>query len=94
MVGSPFGAGLIPSGVAIDPAGKFAYVSSDRDVFAFRIKPNGALTEVKGSPFRAGPTVVGVAIDPTGRFAYVTNRTSSNVFAYKINAASGTLKKK
>lgn len=75
--GSPFAAGSSPWQVAIDPAGKFAYVanlgssSSSSNVSAYTINPSGgALTQVQGSPFAAGrdyPTAV--AIDPTGEFA-------------------------
>ncbi len=90
--GSPFAAGTSPSGVAIDPTGKFAYVpnSGDNDVSAYTINASsGALTQLKGSPFAAGYQPRKVAIN--GTFVYVTNFDSNNVSAYAINAKSGAL---
>jgi 6-phosphogluconolactonase len=53
--------------MAIDAAGKFAYVansgSNSNDVSGYAINAkNGALTPVKGSPFAAGYGPIGVAI--------------------------------
>ena len=47
----------IPSAVAVDPTGKFAYVGNDgsNNISAYAIDANtGALTPVTGSPFSAG----------------------------------------
>lgn len=60
-------AGERPEGVAIDPTGKFAYVTNYRsnNVSAYTIDAHsGALTQVEGSPFKAGGGAQGVAIDP------------------------------
>jgi 6-phosphogluconolactonase (cycloisomerase 2 family) len=92
--GSPFSAGTEPSGVAIDPTGKFAYVSNygDNDVDAYTIDATtGALTAVKGSPFPTGEEPEYVAIDPKGKFAYVPNYESNSVSAYAIES-DGALK--
>ena len=67
---SPFSAGTEPSGVAIDPTGKFAYVSNygENNVDAYAIDATtGALTAVKGSPFATGEEPEYVAIDPEGQ---------------------------
>ncbi len=102
-----FAAGAYPYSVAIDPAGKFAYVANYLDQFgsaqtgavsAYTINPNtGALAVVAGSPFAAanwGP-VGGVAVDPKGRFAYAVNQgdavTPGPVSAYTIDRSSGAL---
>ena len=57
MTGSPFkDAGTDDQSMAVDPAGKFAYVTSagDNEISAFTIDPiSGALRKVKGSPFKA-----------------------------------------
>jgi 6-phosphogluconolactonase len=102
---SPFGAGTAPSGVAVDPAGKFAYVAnySSNNVYAYSINAtSGALKKVKGSPFKAGHYPYGVAVDPSGKFVYVTNSDvnpsqssggSGNISAYTVDATSGALKK-
>jgi DNA-binding beta-propeller fold protein YncE len=98
--GSPFAAGYDPSGVAIDPTGKFAYVSNGGpisgrypgNVSAYAINArSGALTQVEGSPFGADFGTSGVAINPSGKFAYATNYVSRDISAYAINASSGAL---
>jgi 6-phosphogluconolactonase (cycloisomerase 2 family) len=96
--GSPFEAGSGPGGVAVDPTGKFAYVtdtyydSGSGSVSAYTINAaTGALQQVTGSPFASGTSPVGVAIDPTGKFLYTANDGSNNVSAYRINASSGAL---
>ena len=88
--GSPFAAGTFPFSVAVDPTGKFAYVtnvsSNNNNVSAYSIGANGALTPVPGSPLAAGTFPTSVAVDPTGKFAYVTNVSNNNVSAYSIGA--------
>ena len=100
--GSPFKAGDFPQGVAIDPRGKFAYVTNagvcfnpnSYCVYAYTINASsGALRKVNGSPFRAGNLAYSVAIDPDGKFAYVTNYDGWNISAYAIERSSGALKK-
>jgi lactonase family protein with 7-bladed beta-propeller len=91
--GSPFAAGSGPISVAVDPTGKFVYVTNnnnDNTVSAYSVGSNGALAPVPGSPFAAGSGPVSVAVDPTGKFAYVANEGSfgvfSNVSAYTIDS--------
>ena len=63
--GSPFKAGTHPFWVAIDPTGKFAYVTNEDsdNVSGYAINASsGVLTQVKGSPFAAGDAPGGVAI--------------------------------
>jgi len=65
-----------PSGMAIDPAGRFLFVSSVNtpDLFAFTIDPTtGTLSAVPGSPFSLGcvspsaqPTVASTGCSPGG----------------------------
>ncbi len=102
VAGSPFAAGVSPTGVAITPDGKFAYVTNkfnaqhglDGDVSGFAIDPtSGALRAVPGSPFATGKFPTGVAITPNGKFAYVPAWQSHSVFAYAIDAHTGALEK-
>lgn len=87
VAGSPFAAGAGPNTVAVDPTGKFAYVSNccSENISAYKIRSSGALTPVAGSPFAAGYGPQGVAADPAGKFVYVANVVSNDVSAYKIN---------
>jgi DNA-binding beta-propeller fold protein YncE len=87
-----------PEGVAVDPTGKFVYVTNygSDNVSAYTIDTHrGLLTEVEGSPFTAGEGPQGVAIDPTGKFVYVTNRrsedVSADVSAYHIDQKNGAI---
>jgi|SRR5579863_2711322 len=100
--GSPFAAGPEPWGIAVDPTGKFAYVTNVTDggtsgasgsVSAYAINASsGVLTQLKGSPFPSGGIEPWeMTIGPAGRFAYVTNFYSDNVSAYAIDAKSGAL---
>jgi YVTN family beta-propeller protein len=86
------GAGAFPSAIAIDPSGKFAYVtnSNSNDVSMYTIDTaTGALTSV--GLIAAGTDPTSVAVDPSGKFAYVTNSGSNDVSMYTVNAATGTL---
>jgi len=86
----PAGAG--PDSVAVDPTGKFAYVTNfgSKDVSMYTID---AATEALASigTIAAGTGPVSVAVDPAGKFAYVTNFNSNDVSMYTIDAATGTL---
>jgi probable HAF family extracellular repeat protein len=98
MEGSPFHTGKSgPTSVAVDPAGRFLYVTNqnawDNDVAGFSMdRATGKLTPVPGSPFAdcSGPS--SIAIDPSGRFAYVSNLGSNSVSAFTIDEHSGRLK--
>ena len=84
--------GTSPSGVAVDPSGRFAYVTNQgaATVQAYTINQStGALTSVGTAATGAVP--IGVAVDPSGRFAYVTNYNANTVQAYTINQSSGAL---
>jgi 6-phosphogluconolactonase len=85
-----------PSGIAIDPEGRHAYVVSNAGVSAFSIDAEtGSLTPIPGSPFASvGGEAFGtasIAVDPSGRFAYVLNYFHNAVYAYAIDA-TGALK--
>jgi 6-phosphogluconolactonase len=85
-------AGTDPASVAVDPTGKFAYVtnSGSNDVSMYAINATtGALTSI--GTIAAGTGPASVAIDATGKFAYVTNSGSNDVSMYTINTTSGAL---
>ena len=87
--GSPFAAGGLPIGIAVDQSGHFAYVVNqiDATLSAFSIDRNsGALIEIGGSPFATGLSPTSVAIDPSSSFVYVANGGAGTVSAYTIGA--------
>jgi 6-phosphogluconolactonase len=97
---SPLKVGVGTSAVAVDPSGRFAYVSNNGasatdppTVRTYTIDSStGALTLVNGSAVTTGASPVAIGIEPSGRFAYVTSASSLNVFGYAINAITGVLK--
>jgi YVTN family beta-propeller protein len=89
-------AGAGPDSVAVDPAGKFAYVTNfeSNDVSVYTIDATtGALAST--GTIAAGPGPVSVAVDPAGKFAYVANwtgyETNGSVSMYTIDATTGAL---
>jgi 6-phosphogluconolactonase len=85
-------AGYGPDSVAVDPAGKFAYVANfgSNDVSMYTIDATtGALASI--GTIAAGTSPVSVAVDPAGKFAYVTNFNSNDVSMYTIDATTGAL---
>ena len=92
--------GIGPQSIAIDPAGKFLYVTNTNDgtVSAFTINATtGNLTAIAGSPFTSGPAIAtpdepaAAAVDPSGQYLYVANSDTANVSAFTINATTGVL---
>jgi 6-phosphogluconolactonase len=98
-----FPAGTAPSGLTIDPSGKYLFVanSGSNNVSAFVIctsalpgcgaTTNGALVAVPGSPFSAGLGPVSLAVDPAGNFLYVVDMMSNQLSGYRINPSTGAL---
>ncbi len=88
-------AGAGPDSVAVDPAGKFAYVTNfeSNDVSMYTIDATTGALAPTGT-IAAGPGPVSVAVDPAGKFAYVANwtyDTEGSVSMYTIDATTGAL---
>jgi YVTN family beta-propeller protein len=85
-------AGTGPDSVAVDPAGKLAYVTnfSSNDVSMYTIDATtGALASA--GTIATGTAPLSVVVDPAGKFAYVVNSGSNDVSIYAINATTGAL---
>jgi YVTN family beta-propeller protein len=85
-------AGAGPDSLAVDPAGKFAYVANfgSNDVSMYTIDATtGALASI--GTIAAGTSPDSIAEDPAGKFAYVTNFNSNDVSMYSIDATTGAL---
>jgi 6-phosphogluconolactonase (cycloisomerase 2 family) len=82
-----FQAEIQPRSVAVDPSGRFAYVTNlggplGSNISAYTVSATtGALTQIvcppvagcTGDNFAAGAGATSVTVDPTGRFAFVAN---------------------
>jgi 6-phosphogluconolactonase (cycloisomerase 2 family) len=66
QVGSPYGVGNSPRGVAVSPGGNFLYVTNyiSNDVSAFSISGGGAVLTASGAAVSAGSSPQGMAIAP------------------------------
>jgi 6-phosphogluconolactonase len=97
VAGSPFDTGIAEFawGVAVDPGGRFLYVTAGASqVAALAIAADGSLTPIVGSPFDTGDaTPVAATVDPSGHYLYVSNEGSAqgSVSAFSIDSATGSL---
>ena len=82
--------GLNPYSIAIDPTGKYAYVTNQGadTVSQFTINANGTLSAL-GTPVPTGSIPYQITIDPTGKYVYVANLatggTAGGVSQYTIS---------
>jgi DNA-binding beta-propeller fold protein YncE len=98
--------GEVPSGVAVDPCNRFAYVANalTNNVSAYTICsavsllstppcPNAdfSLHAVAGLPYPAGDVPGPMAVDAYGKFLYVVNTGSGNISGYVISSSTGAL---
>jgi 6-phosphogluconolactonase len=88
-------AGVSPSGIAIDPTGKYVYVTDEaqNEVYGYSIDNNntGALTGLTTSPYATGQFPMAITIEPRGKYVYVANFNSSTVSSYSLNLSNGSL---
>jgi len=98
VMGSPFNTGVAQpaQGMAVDPAGKFLYISepNTNQVAGFVIGANGALTAIAGSPFDTNDTrPTATTVDASGHYLYVSNQdsTQGTVSAFSIDSSTGGL---
>ncbi len=90
-----FNAGVSPSAIAIDPTGKYVYVTdkAQNEVYGYSIAntTTGALTGLVSSPFATGQYPLAITIEPRGKYVYVANYNSQTVSSYSLNLANGSL---
>jgi 6-phosphogluconolactonase (cycloisomerase 2 family) len=88
-------AGVTPSAIAVDPTGRFVYVTdkTSNQVLGYSIDTgvSGNLTALLSSPFGTGLYPVSLTIDPRGKYLYTANFNSSTVSSFAINAGNGSL---
>jgi 6-phosphogluconolactonase (cycloisomerase 2 family) len=84
-----------PTGVTVDPSGRFVYVTHANGVQSYEIQLTDGAQLAAGALINASAATAGadpraVAVDPSGRFAYVANH-SASASAFRIDARSGVL---
>jgi 6-phosphogluconolactonase len=91
LAGSPFSAGVLPSAITSDAAGKYLYITdyTRGNVLGYTVA-SGQLTPLAGNPFPTGTAPSAIVVDPSFPFAYVANSTDSTVTAYSVNNGAFT----
>lgn len=90
--GSPYEAGVKPSGVAADPTSRFVYVTdfASNQLVGYSVMSGGTLTFLLNGPFKTGNEPTAVTVDPRGIYMYVANELDSTVSSYVIDRSTGT----
>ncbi|HLY42059.1 MAG TPA: beta-propeller fold lactonase family protein [Terracidiphilus sp.] len=90
--GSPYQAGVKPSGVVSDPTNSYLYVTdfASNQLIGYSIHSGSILTFLLNGPFRTGNEPQAISIDPRGKFLYIANALDSSVSAFVINLSNGT----
>ena len=90
--GSPWKAGVKPSGLAADPTNRFVYVTdfASNQLIGYTIQGGYILNFLSNGPFKTGNEPTAVVIDPRGKYIYVSNALDSSVSAYAIDLSTGT----
>ena len=92
MTGSPYTTGPSPSAIAVDPAGKFAYVANaaESTIARYNVASSGALRKSRPEA-RLAPLPQRSSMDPAGKFLYVSNVGARTIGIFAIDASSGAL---
>ncbi|MCC7175697.1 MAG: lactonase family protein [Bryobacterales bacterium] len=83
----------LASGILIDRAGKFVYVSNrgHDSIAVFAIDPKkGTLTPVEHVPTQ-GKTPRSIALDPTGTYLFAANQDTHNIVLFRVDSKTGRL---
>jgi 6-phosphogluconolactonase (cycloisomerase 2 family) len=93
--GTGAGTGVIPpgDGLAIDPTGRFVYVTSpvDNTITEYAISAQTGLLTPVGTPVATGAGPSDVKIEPSGHYLYVSNYTDGTISEYVIDPSTGIL---
>lgn len=90
--GSPYRAGVKPTGVAADPTNRFVYVTdyASNELIGYSIESGYELNFLLNGPFKTGNEPQALSIDQRGKYIYVANALDSSVSAYAIDLSTGT----
>jgi 6-phosphogluconolactonase len=90
--GSPYKAGVKPSGITGDPVNRFVYVTdfASNELIGYSIQSGGVLNFMVNGPFKTGNQPSAVVIDPRGIYIYVSNSLDSSITGYNIALPTGT----
>jgi 6-phosphogluconolactonase len=91
-VSNGFAAGTTPAAVAVDPTGRFIYVTDEatNQLYGYSLT-NGLVTALTSGPFTTGQFPLGLTIDPRGDYVYVANFGSTSISEFTIDKSTGSL---
>jgi YVTN family beta-propeller protein len=103
--GVDYGSGVYAGSVAVDPLGKFAYVTNSGDIWDYDDEADGTVAIYTVNASTGALTSTGtingncpglclpasLVVDPFGRFAFVADGGGVNVAMYTINSTTGAL---
>lgn len=83
--------GTVPSSIAVDPSGKYAYVANmNGSVSQYTIDPHGRLKPMSPATVASWEYALSVTVDPLGKYVYVAN--GSDTISQYIIGPHGRLK--
>jgi 6-phosphogluconolactonase len=90
--GSPYKAGVKPSGITGDPVNRFVYVTdfASNELIGYSIQSGGVLNFLVNGPFKTGNEPSAIVIDPRGIYIYVSDALDSAITGYNIALPTGT----
>ena len=90
--GSPYRAGVKPTGLAADPTNRFVYITdyASNQLIGYTIGSGSTLNFLVNGPFKTGNEPSAVAVDPRGKYLYVSNALDNTVTSYTIDLPTGT----
>ena len=90
--GSPYQAGVKPSGIVSDPAGRFVYVTdyASNELIGYTVQGGSVLNFMVNGPFKTANEPSAICIDPRGLYVYISNSLSSVISAFAITLSTGT----
>jgi 6-phosphogluconolactonase len=90
--GSPYKAGVKPSGISGDPVNRFLYVTdfASNELIGYAIQSGGVLNFLVNGPFKTGNEPTSIVVDPRGIYIYVPNALDSSITGFNIALPTGT----
>jgi 6-phosphogluconolactonase (cycloisomerase 2 family) len=91
---SPFGAGLNPVGIVVDPTNTFVYAldQTSNQVSGYRLNAaTGGLSALNPATHSTGTRPVSIGMHPDGKFIYVVNSASNTISGYSLEPQNGSL---
>ncbi len=94
VAGSPYGAGVTPSSLALHPIGQYLYVtdSAQNQIIGFHVNSDASLLPFVGGPIATGTFPDSITVEPRGLYLYVADRFSNSnggIQSYSISAGTG-----